>query len=399
MKPVIEVKNLSKSYVISHQKEVRRKSLLQNVTALLRKPLGGGPNYTKETFWALKDVSFEIQQGEIFGILGKNGSGKSTLLKILSRIVDPTKGEVTMRGRVASLLEVGTGFHPELTGRENIYLNGSMLGLSRQEITKKFNEIVEFSEVEKFLDTPVKFYSSGMYVRLAFSVAAHLEPDVLILDEVLAVGDAAFQKKSQNKIMSTMQSGCTVLMVSHSAENIRTLCNRGILLNSGEVQAMGKIDKVLVEYKKSQIAQLEPTSTILREVIVHFTKIKKAEGLSQDSPFESEVEFTVDKPIENCHINFMVEDNTGKIVLHSRTDFNGSSPSFSKGNHKAVIKIPRLSLNAGTYSSWFRFSHETAIGEYALDTGRKEFEVIGRPQPTLSAADIPSNWKWERAKS
>lgn len=397
MKPSIEVKNLSKSYTISHQKEVRSSGAIRSIGNLIKKPLGGGgPGYTKETFWALKDVSFEVKPGEIFGILGKNGSGKSTLLKILSRIIDPTEGQIKIHGRVASLLEVGTGFHPELTGRENIFLNGSMLGLSREEIIKRFNQIVEFSEVERFLDTPVKYYSSGMYVRLAFSVAAHLEPDVLILDEVLSVGDSAFQKKSLNKIMETMRSGCTVLMVSHSADAIRTLCKSGMLLENGQVKSIGKIDKVLVDYKKAQIAQLPATSTILREVIVHYSKIKKSEDLSADSILETEVEFTVIDPIKNCNINFYAEDSAGKIAIHSCTDFFNKSPSFEPGNYKLKVSIPRLSLNAGTYSTWFRFSVTKDIGEYALDTARKEISVIGRSTENSAVIDVPTDWSWSK---
>jgi len=199
--PVIKVSEVSKSYNINHQQKAQYNTFKDDFVNFLKKPVGGGSAHEDhETFWALKEVSFEVNKGEIFGVIGKNGSGKSTLLKILARIVDPTHGSIEMHGRVAGLLEVGTGFHPELTGRENVYFNGSMLGMSRQEISQKFDEIVEFSEIEKFLDTPVKFYSSGMYVRLAFSVAAHLDPDILILDEVLSVGDAGFQKKLINSI-------------------------------------------------------------------------------------------------------------------------------------------------------------------------------------------------------
>ena len=207
MKPIIEVENISKSYTISHQTDVKAgyDTIKDDFAKLIKKPFGGTGESSRETFWALKNLSFEVNQGEIFGVVGKNGSGKSTLLKILSRIIDPTEGEIRMKGRVASLLEVGTGFHPELTGRENVYFNGSMLGMSRQEIERKFDDIVAFSEVEKFLDTPVKFYSSGMFVRLAFAVAAHLDSEILILDEVLSVGDAGFQRKSLKKIKSTMQ--------------------------------------------------------------------------------------------------------------------------------------------------------------------------------------------------
>jgi len=196
--------------------------------------------------------------------------------------------------------------------------------------------------------------------------------------------------------METMRSGCTVLMVSHSAESMRTLCKRGLMLSNGEIQSIGSIDKVLVDYKKSQIAQLDPTSTILREVIIHYSKIKNDSKLSTESDFEAEVEFTVTEPIENCHINYLIEDNTGKIVVHTRTNFNGNSPSFNKGNYRAKIRIPRLGLNEGGYSSWFRFSHEKEYGEYALDTPRKEFDVAGRKEKSLAVIDVPAEWEWKK---
>lgn len=216
-----------------------------------------------ETFWALKDVSFEIKQGEAVGIIGRNGAGKSTLLKILSRITDPTAGEATIRGRVGSLLEVGTGFHPELTGRENVFLNGAILGMGRDEIARKFDEIVAFAEIEQFIDTPVKHYSSGMYVRLAFSVAAHLEPEVLLVDEVLAVGDMAFQKKCLGKMDDVTQEGRTVLFVSHNMALIQTLCQRGIFLRGGKVFADGTVSEAIDAYLET-LEQQEAQDLALR---------------------------------------------------------------------------------------------------------------------------------------
>ena len=240
MSPVISVENLSKKYIIGHQKQGHtnlRDVLTEGAKRYANKlihPFATPQNDpTHEEFWALKDVSFDIQQGDRVGIIGRNGAGKSTLLKILSRITEPTSGRVSIKGRVASLLEVGTGFHPELTGRENIFLNGAILGMSKAEIKKKFDEIVAFSEVEKFLDTPVKRYSSGMYVRLAFAVAAHLEPEILIVDEVLAVGDAQFQKKCLGKMQDAGTEGRTVLFVSHNMAAITKLCAKGIYLDRG----------------------------------------------------------------------------------------------------------------------------------------------------------------------
>jgi len=264
---IIRVENLGKKYIIGHQQEGRSRYVaLRDVMADTAKSVIKKVRHPKarntdnqEEFWALKDVSFEVKRGDRVGIIGRNGAGKSTLLKILSRITEPTTGRVELNGRVASLLEVGTGFHPELTGRENIYLNGAILGMTRVEIKKKFDEIVDFAEVEKFLDTPVKRYSSGMYVRLAFAVAAHLEPEILVVDEVLAVGDAAFQKKCLGKMEDVAKNeGRTVLFVSHNMAAINTLCTRGILLDSGGLLLNGTIDEVTPYYQaQSRIINTE----------------------------------------------------------------------------------------------------------------------------------------------
>lgn len=254
----ISVKNLSKSYTISHQTG-ERYTALRDVLANSAKSIGGrllGRNsstrnsqfVTQEQFWAINDVSFEIKNGERVGIIGRNGAGKSTLLKILSRITEPTTGRIAIKGRVSSLLEVGTGFHPELTGRENVYLNGAILGMTRQEIRRRFDEIVDFSGVEKFLDIPVKRYSSGMQVRLAFAVAAHLEPEVLLVDEVLAVGDAEFQRKCLGKMGDVAREGRTVLFVSHNMSAVTNFCNRAILLAGGETISDGETSMVISEY-------------------------------------------------------------------------------------------------------------------------------------------------------
>jgi lipopolysaccharide transport system ATP-binding protein len=259
MSPVIAVKNLSKKYIIGHQKQERytaMRDVLANgakqFTHKLIHPFTTPENDpAHEEFWALKDVSFDIQQGDRVGIIGRNGAGKSTLLKILSRITEPTSGKVSIKGRVASLLEVGTGFHPELTGRENIFLNGAILGMHKAEIAKKFDAIVAFAEVGKFLDTPVKRYSSGMYVRLAFAVAAHLEPEILIVDEVLAVGDVQFQKKCMGKMKDVTTQGRTILFVSHSMAAIRNLCAKAIYLDNGRVRSIGNTEAVITEYLKS----------------------------------------------------------------------------------------------------------------------------------------------------
>jgi len=258
--PAIIIENLCKRYTIGHQR-TDRDGLRHAIESAIREPLTWLRYRRQEKlrqvdFWALKDVSFQIKQGEVVGIIGSNGAGKSTLLKILSRITVPSKGRIRIDGRIASLLEVGTGFHQELTGRENIFLNGAILGMSRAEIIRKFDEIVEFSGIEDFLDTPVKRYSSGMYVRLAFAVAAHLEPEILIVDEVLAVGDAAFQKKCLGKMSSFARSGRTVLFVSHNMEAIRTLCQRGIWLMDGRVHKDGTVDEIVEDYFNSTSNEL-----------------------------------------------------------------------------------------------------------------------------------------------
>jgi len=255
MSVVISIENLGKSYMIGHQGEERRYVAMRDVISdgmrkwwsRLRHP----EYYTHENleeFWALSNLNLEVREGERLGVIGRNGAGKTTLLKLLSRITEPTTGQINIRGRVASLLEVGTGFHPELTGRENIYLNGAILGMSRQEVRRKFDEIVDFSGVEQFLDTPVKRYSSGMHVRLGFSVAAHLEPEILVVDEVLAVGDASFQKKCIGKMNSVAKEGRTVLFVSHQMQAVSNLCNRAILLDRAKVVKEGGTDEVINSY-------------------------------------------------------------------------------------------------------------------------------------------------------
>jgi lipopolysaccharide transport system ATP-binding protein len=264
---VIRVENLGKKYIIGHQKQERYTALrdvitnkVKSISSLLN-PQAKNENPAFEEFWALKDVSFDIKQGDRVGIIGRNGAGKSTLLKILSRITEPTTGSIKIKGRVASLLEVGTGFHPELTGRENIFLNGAILGMGKEEIKRKFDEIVAFAEVEKFLDTPVKRYSSGMYVRLAFAVAAHLEPEILIVDEVLAVGDTQFQKKCLGKMEDVAEKeGRTVLFVSHNMAAISSLCSKALVLRSGFVEfPMGNVNDAINKYLM-QVNQISKTN-------------------------------------------------------------------------------------------------------------------------------------------
>src|SRR5207253_8264596 len=253
MPPILEARNISKEYVLGRNTR-RSDNFREALMRSLKKPFRARHKQEESSpknFWALRDVSFDVQQGETLGVIGRNGGGKSTLLKIASRITDPTEGFMKLRGRLASLLEVGTGFHPELTGRENIFLNGAILGMRRSEIMSKFDEIVEFSEIEKFLETPVKHYSSGMYVRLAFSVAAHLDPEILVVDEVLAVGDMAFQKKCLGKMSEVRQGGRTVLFVSHNMAAVENLCHRGIVLSHGKLTFDGNAKEAINFYLHS----------------------------------------------------------------------------------------------------------------------------------------------------
>jgi lipopolysaccharide transport system ATP-binding protein len=312
MSIVIKAENLSKSYQIgSRQSSTTLRDAIANSVKRLRQ--------TKDetTFWALDDVSFEVKQGEVLGIIGRNGAGKSTLLKILSRITKPTRGRAELRGRVGSLLEVGTGFHAELTGSENIYLNGAILGMKHDEIKKKFDEIVAFAEYEKFLDTPVKHFSSGMYMRLAFSVAAHLEPEILIVDEVLAVGDLEFQKKCLGKMDEVSKSGRTILFVSHQMGTIAQLCHKVIMLDKGALVMEGKTDTVIEHYinhgKSNLISYKTTDSAKGREIYVDSSFVLNNEGNEQHS-------FRHDEQIRvkvNCAINHWVRGTELRMVIRN----------------------------------------------------------------------------------
>jgi lipopolysaccharide transport system ATP-binding protein len=290
----IQVQGLGKQYKLGAARK-SYKTLRESLAHIVRASVGGrnGKNASGDAqkFWALKDVNFEVKTGEVIGIIGRNGAGKSTLLKILSRITDPTEGEVDILGRVGSLLEVGTGFHPELTGRENIYLNGAILGMKRGEVARKFDEIVAFAETEKFLDTPVKYYSSGMYMRLAFAVAANLEPDILIVDEVLAVGDATFQRKCLGRMGEVAESGRTVLFVSHNMSAVQQLCSRCVMLRQGQVRADGPVADVVAMY----LREAAPSSTVSRPAKDNGEPtIVKAKVSSAGSDADAKIRFDLD---------------------------------------------------------------------------------------------------------
>jgi lipopolysaccharide transport system ATP-binding protein len=314
-------------------------------------------DFSPDLFWALRDVSFEVKQGEILGIIGRNGAGKSTLLKILSRVTAPTSGQVKIKGRIASLLEVGTGFHPELTGRENIFLNGAILGMTKAEIKRKFDEIVDFSGVEQFLDTPVKRYSSGMYVRLAFAVAAHLEPEILIVDEVLAVGDAEFQKKCLGKMKDVSSHGRTVLFVSHNMTAVQTLCRRALMLSTGKLIADDSVAPVVVRYLREAQGSSEgkhwtdpqtaPGNALIRikEVRILPDGDSSTDLLTMQTPLRVETEYWVVKVGAATHLTYHLINDQGIIVLTSGC----SSQIRQPGIYKAVCTIPGQLLNSGGY--------------------------------------------------
>jgi lipopolysaccharide transport system ATP-binding protein len=363
---VIRVENLGKKYIIGHQKQERYTALrdviangAKSVGGKLMKPFGKSTSKpTVDEFWALKDVSFEIKQGDRVGIIGRNGAGKSTLLKILSRITEPTYGRISINGRVASLLEVGTGFHPELTGRENIYLNGAILGMSKAEIKRKFDEIVAFAEVEKFLDTPVKRYSSGMYVRLAFAVAAHLEPEILVVDEVLAVGDAQFQKKCLGKMQEVSGEGRTVLFVSHSMPTITSLCNRGILLNAGQISKIGLTSDVVMHYYTSgasspasfDFSSLSKKIGDERAILIHGSVLNSQNQVSTEidinESFKITMKYRILKDDRKYIPNFHFYNSDGTCA------FISSVPEIkllAAGDYVAECHIPGNFCNEGTY--------------------------------------------------
>lgn len=366
MTPIIEVKNLSKKYNINHfnGRYVALRDILSQIT---KSPFSFLKHKTKqilgkikrEEFWALKDINFEIQKGEVVGIIGKNGAGKSTLLKILSQITPPTTGEIKLRGRVGSLLEVGTGFHPELTGRENIFLNGAILGMSKSEIAAKFDQIVEFAGIEKFLDTPVRFYSSGMYVRLAFSVAAHMEPDILIIDEVLAVGDAEFQKKCLGKMEEvTRKDGRTILFVSHNMDAIKNLCSRCILLKDGTIIKDGKTDEVIDYYlNNSQMNNAVIEYTPKKDKIAEITKVSilnkdlnPSNAIPVSENFFIDVEYEFYKSEDSLLFSLIFKAGDEIILYSSESDKKMANNDYMPGKYSTRVEIPAFVFNVGIFN-------------------------------------------------
>lgn len=359
MSPIIKAEHLSKRYRIGARQ--RHNSLRDALMDALRAPLRRLRNGNAETIWALNDVSFEVQQGEVVGIIGRNGAGKSTLLKILSRVTRPTKGRVTLNGRVGSLLEVGTGFHAELTGRENIYLNGAILGMSRNEIKRKFDEIVAFAETEQFLDTPVKHYSSGMTVRLAFAVAAHLEPEILIIDEVLAVGDLTFQKKCLGKMNDVARAGRTVLFVSHDLNAVNSLCERAILLHGGGIVKDGRVSDVTSFYLDGANKVYSPVTWISlprgRSDEIEFVRAliaQKGEATNRidcRGEFQISIEYTNKKVLMNSRLFIVVRNEKGDTLFTS-TDYDVLTDGVlnrSLGAYVSTVTLPAGLFKTGSY--------------------------------------------------
>ncbi len=380
---MITVEGLGKRYRIRHQQAARGYTALRDVIAQRIKAPFARADRTGEDFWALKDVSFEVSRGEVLGIIGRNGAGKSTLLKVLSRITEPTEGRVTLHGRVASLLEVGTGFHPELSGRENIFLNAAILGMTRAETVRKFDEIVAFAEVERFLDTPVKRYSSGMYMRLAFAVAAHLEPEILIVDEVLAVGDAEFQKKCLGKMHDVSRGGRTVLFVSHNMAAVSSLTTRCVVLNAGRVTFDGPSADAIEHYTqlgnrvtaaKSSLGQGPHTAIagarLLNEAgdaVQHYTP---------GTPLRLEVTLDTDGASSLSLEAFLVDATRQKLALASLHQFHGVTLPDTAGRFRTILELAGLWLASGTYT----FDLATSVVNSSWDHYVEDvlnFDVIG----------------------
>jgi len=405
---VIRVENVSKKYVIGTN-GAGSDGLRHAIHDLFTAPFKNGkqqPANTKqrsEEFWALKEISFDVKQGEVVGIIGRNGAGKSTLLKILSRITEPTTGRLGIRGRVASLLEVGTGFHPELTGRENVFLNGAILGMSREEIKRKFDEIVAFAEVEQFLDTPVKRYSSGMYVRLAFAVAAHLEPEILIVDEVLAVGDYEFQRRCLGKMNRVARAGRTVLFVSHSMRAIEELCQRAILLKNGRIEHSGPTHQVVADYLTSTVGGFaweidehtdrEGTGNAL------ITRLELLSGethtpineLTFRQSFRLRIHYHANKRLTDPRFGFALLSEKGERVFQTETaELNFRIPAIEgAGSFDCVVTTPNLLPGLYYLEIWIVEQVNVVFADHVYRVGRFQIVVDPAQQQKLTHLTYP----------
>jgi lipopolysaccharide transport system ATP-binding protein len=420
MTPAIQIENISKTYRIgtkSRGYRTLRESIQEGPARLwrrLRTGVGSAPGREvagDDRFEALAEVSFEVGRGEIVGIIGRNGAGKSTLLKILSRITEPTSGRAILDGRVGSLLEVGTGFHPELTGRENVFLNGALLGMSRREITSKFDEIVSFAGIETFLETPVKRYSSGMYVRLAFAVAAHLETEILIVDEVLAVGDSEFQKKCLRKMNSVTRSGRTVLFVSHNLAAVQNLCHRVALLHQGRLERIGRCGEVIDAYLgggadgsrgEESLDSYRATGSrkIMREVGVRNSDGSRAAQFMSGGDLDIEIRYDTPMPLTNPVVGILVETLAGERICYLQSLSQHGPLQALPTRGTITCRVPRLPLAAGSYALSFYLSDRHVDGELdglervlTLDVEQGDYFGTGYLPPT-STGPVLVNAEW-----
>jgi ABC-type polysaccharide/polyol phosphate transport system ATPase subunit len=386
----IEAEHLSKRYLLGEDQP--GESLRDAAVRALRR-IGSRARPVREEIWPLRDVNFEVPEGQALGVIGRNGAGKSTLLKIVSRITEPTQGVSRTRGRVAALLEVGTGFHPELTGRENVYLNGAILGLSRKSIDRHFDQIVSFSGVERFIDTPIKRYSTGMHLRLAFAVAAHLEPDILVVDEVLAVGDAEFQSKCLGRLSLAEREGHTVVFVSHNLDAIAGLCQRCVWLDGGQVAAIGQTSEIIDRYLAAQ--SVHPRATryagdargrvSLDAVSVQDAAGQTAEMFRSDSPLSLEVRFTVHDSVPGLDLSAQLVNARGAEVLNEAWSDTVAQRPLEPGQYIARMPIPQI-LNVGDYvvGIWLGTVYETFLHDTATCRFRLEGDARGRPRRVVN---------------
>jgi len=399
---VVAVENLGKQYIIHGQQQTfttLRESIMNSIQYF--RP--SSHRQWQEKFWALRGVSFKVERGEILGIIGRNGAGKSTLLKILSRITTPTEGQVTIHGRVGSLLEVGTGFHRELTGRENVFLSGSILGLRKKEIDEKFEDILKFAEIERFIDTQAKYYSSGMYVRLAFAVAAHLEPEILIIDEVLAVGDLSFQKKCLGKMNDVAKGGRTVLFVSHNMAAVRQLCTNGLVLDAGTVNYSGDVDNAIDFYLKNSSQPFQASDLRYRKdrsgsgsVCVNSFRARDSQYLGNEIRSMSDMDFIIgynsknSQSITRLYVGLIITNDLGVPIFSVSTAVSGSDFYNLPPQGYVICHIPKIPLIPGRYQVGIKLMDIHGLCDYITEAG--SFDIIGCGDGEIASYFSSSSW-------
>jgi lipopolysaccharide transport system ATP-binding protein len=408
----VVVDRISKTFTLHHEKERANgaRGLRSRLPGLLQSQTTDAPD---EVFWALKDISFEVEEGERLAIVGRNGAGKSTLLKILSRVMSPTSGTIQIRGRLSSLLEVGTGFHPDLTGRENIYLNGAVLGMTRAEVRRKFDAIVDFAEVERFLDTPVKHYSSGMYVRLAFAASAFLEPDIVVLDEVLSVGDAGFQQKSYAKMRELAAEGRTVLFVSHSMGAVKELCDSAILIDKGRVKEKTKVDQAVGDYMR-HVTRVQGSNVPLITEQVDLLALTMSQNgtptqtftFDGGSPVDIDMVYHVHMPLSQFRFGFYIKTVLGEIVTRALlADLAPQREDIEEGTYRVRASIPADFLVAGDYVLEIHCSEygvRDFFGSRALQPFRMSrpalFNVQHERERSFGVVHLDPQWRLDRVR-